>query len=169
MTGIKNAIEIIVKEMPDDQNKPILEEIQRQVLRLNNAVSNMLRFSRNSDLKIEECDLNEIIGALVFFIKNQIQNKKIEFILDLQSDLPRFNFDREQIENVLLNLGINSIQAIRESGTIAFKTEFDRHDSIVKITVEDNGSGISDNIINNIFEPFYTTRTEGTRVRIGNN
>jgi signal transduction histidine kinase len=162
LTGIKNAIEIIVKEMPDDQNKPVLEEIQRQVLRLNNAVSNMLRFSRNSDLKLEACDLNEIIEALVFFVKNQTQNKKIEFILDLQSDLPRFNFDREQIENVLLNLGINSIQAIKEQGTIIIKTEFETHNNVIKITVEDNGCGIPDNIINRIFEPFYTTRTEGT-------
>lgn len=162
LTGIKNAIEIIVNEMPEDQNKPVLEEIQRQVLRLNSAVSNLLRFSRNSDLKIDEHDLNEIIKALIFFIKNQTQNKKIEFIHDLQPNLPMFNFDREQIENALLNLGINSIQAIKDSGTVIFKTEFDNHDKTVKITLEDTGSGISKDIIENVFEPFYTTRTEGT-------
>jgi len=162
LTGIANAIEIIINEMPENRNKPILEEIRRQAYRINIAISNILRYSRTSDLKIESRNINEIITALVFFIKNQTLNKKIEFKQDLQANIPPFKFDHEQIENVLLNLGLNSIQAIEDKGTITFKSVYNANESKVLITVEDDGRGIPEHIIKEVFNPFYTTRAEGT-------
>ncbi|MCF6313187.1 MAG: HAMP domain-containing protein, partial [Verrucomicrobiales bacterium] len=60
LTGIANATEILVQDMPDDENKPILEEMRRQATRVNNAILNMLRFSHSHDLKLTNKDLHEI-------------------------------------------------------------------------------------------------------------
>ena len=99
---------------------------------------------------------------LVFFLKNQKQNTKIDFVLDLQPEIPVFNFDTEQIENVLLNLGINAVQATNNDCTITFHTVFDSIGKTVKVSVEDTGEGVPAEKVADIFKPFFTTRTEGT-------
>jgi two-component system sensor histidine kinase AtoS len=71
-------------------------------------------------------------------------------------------FDYELLENVLLNLSFNSIKAIGETGVVKFKTSFDPAHKRLLIAVEDNGSGVQDEVGKEIFKPFYTTHTKGT-------
>ncbi|MCK5535392.1 MAG: hypothetical protein KAI79_01120, partial [Bacteroidales bacterium] len=161
-TGIANAIEIIVDGINDEENKPILEEIQRQANRVNGAVSNLLIYSRSSEIEVQERDINELVKSLVFFLQNQNHNKAIYFELNLQDNIPEFNFDHEKLENALLNLGLNAIQAIPNSGTVTYKTSYDASINEVRIAVADTGIGVSEDILPKIFSPFFTTRTEGT-------
>jgi two-component system NtrC family sensor kinase len=162
ITGIANAIEIIIEETRDEENKPVLEEIQRQANRVNKAVSNLLNYSRTKELNVQEADINEIIKSVVFFLENQSPVKKIRFRLDLDTDIPFFEFDPEQIENVLSNLGLNAIYACNIKGTITFETKYLRDQRLVKISVIDTGAGIPEEKRKDIFKPFYTTRTQGT-------
>lgn len=162
ITGIANAIEIIVDEMGVKGNKPILEEIRRQARRVNDAVSSLLIYSRSKDLNLHEQDINELISSLVLFLKSQNHNKEISFNLDLQPEVPTFKFDQEKIENALLNLGLNAIQSIEHSGSVTFQTNYDPLKKVVNLAVEDTGVGIPENTVSEIFTPFYTTRTEGT-------
>ncbi len=162
ITGIANAIEIIVDEIQDDQNKPILEEIQRQANRVNSAVSNLLIYSHSKELKVHEGNINVLVKSLLLFLRSQDHNKSIKFHLNLQPKIPVFKFDHEKIENALLNLGLNAIQAIPKEGTITYTTKYDAEQRQVIIKVEDTGTGIPDEILPKIFSPFYTTRTEGT-------
>jgi signal transduction histidine kinase len=103
-----------------------------------------------------------VVSSLVFFLGNQKQNKVVQFVTDLQQDIPLFNFDPEQVENVLLNLGINGIQSIENQGTITFRTSYNPADQFVNIQVEDDGIGIPVDKKDDVFSPFFTTRTEGT-------
>jgi len=160
--GIVRAMEIINAEMKDSNNKPILEEIQRQANRVNQAISNMLKFSKSKDLFLQEGDINDVIRSQVFFLKNQAHDKTINFEMDLSEDLPTLSFDHELIENVLLNLSLNAIQSINESGMIIYKTEYHSEQKKIIISVIDNGSGIPLTIGDEIFKPFYTTSTKGT-------
>lgn len=162
LMGIANSIEIIIGDMKDSPNIPILEEIKRQASRVNTAISNLLKYSRSTDVKFNDGDINETVNKLIFFLKNQKQNKAIDFVVDLQPDVPRFTFDVEQIENVLLNLGINAIQAIKGEGKIIFRTKYHREDKKVTFSIQDNGAGIPDDKALEVFKPFFTTRTEGT-------
>ncbi|MEN8155443.1 MAG: ATP-binding protein [Bacteroidota bacterium] len=162
LTGIANAIEIIVNETDDKQNIPILEEIQRQVKRVNDAISDILKYSRKKELSLELDDINEVVRKLVFFLENQVDHKEISFKLELQEEIPRFMFDKQQMEDVLLNLGLNSIQAIPRSGSITFATSFDPAEKRIHIFVTDTGKGINKEDLPSIFHPFFTTRNEGT-------
>lgn len=162
VTGIARAMEIIVADMKDSDNKPILEEIQRQANRVNQAISNLLRFSRSKDIQPEEADINEVIKSLVFFLENQAHDKTIHFEPVLQPDIPVLAFDRELIENVLMNLSFNAIEAITDCGIIKYSTRFEQSRGRVVISVADNGSGIAPEAAANIFKPFFTTRTKGT-------
>jgi len=162
ITGIANAIEIIIDEIKDKENKHVLEEIQRQAYRVNKAVSNLLNYSRSRELNVQEGDINEIIKSVVFFLENQALNKQIQFMLDLDTRIPLFEFDPEQVENVLLNLGLNAIHACDVKGLVSYETHYIPDKRVVKIDVTDNGVGIQEDKVNDIFKPFYTTRTHGT-------
>lgn len=162
ITGIANAIEIIIDEMKEDENRPVLEEIRRQANRVNDAITDLLKYSRSKTLELKEGDINELIKSLVLFLQNQSHNEKIKFNMELYPHVPVFKFDDEQIENVLLNLGLNAIQAINHIGTITFETKYDPSEKVVTISVEDTGTGIPEDKLEEIFKPFYTTRTEGT-------
>ena len=162
MTGISNAMEIIIREQKDEQNKPILEEIKRQANRVNIAVSDLLKFSRSKEIVLQKGNINDIIESLAFFLDTQHPDKNVTIRLNLEPDIPKFEFDTELLENVLLNLGINSIQAIENEGKIVFKTTYNSLKKNITIALEDNGSGIPEDIKKDIFNPFYTTKTEGT-------
>ena len=162
LTGIVNAIEIIVQEMPEGEQKPILEEVQRQAKRVNKAINDLLQFSRPVALYIEPGDINAIIKSVIFFLKNQSHHKKIQFKVNLQPDIPQFYFDHVQIENVISNLGLNAVQAIRDEGIITFKSRYNPKQKRVFIIIEDNGVGIPKERLSKIFKPFFTTRHKGT-------
>jgi two-component system, NtrC family, sensor kinase len=162
ITGIANAIEIINNENGNGKNKSILEEIQRQANRVNKAIANLLKFSRSHELNIQEGDLNEIIRSVVFFLENQSAHRNMSFGLELDPGLPHFDFDSEQIENVLINLGLNAVQACQHDCKVTYSTSYNPGDKTVRIAVSDNGPGIPEDTINEVFKPFFTTRTEGT-------
>jgi two-component system, NtrC family, sensor kinase len=162
LTGIVNSIEVIAGEMKDSPYSPILEEIQRQAGRVNNAISNLLKYSRPVELNMRKGNINELVEALVLFLSSQKVNKNINFKLDLQPGIPDFRFDAEHLENVLMNLGFNSIQAIEKDGQILFRTRYDEASKITRISVEDNGPGIPPEKEPEVFKPFFTTKTEGT-------
>ena len=162
ITGIARAMEVIIAEMKDDGNKPILEEIQRQANRVNQAISNMLKFSRSKELYLQYGNVNDIIKSLLFFLEHQAHEKTVNFKMDLSKNIPEMNFDNELIENVLLNLSVNAIQSIPENGSIVYKSLYDSSQKKIIISVRDNGRGIPLEIGLKIFNPFYTTRTQGT-------
>lgn len=162
ITGIARAMEIIIADTKDDHNKPILEEIQRQANRVEQAISNLLRYSRSKDIRLYEGDVNEMIKSMIFFLRHQAHDKTINFKLDLQDEIPAMLFDHELLENVLLNISFNAIKAITENGTITYKTEYDKAKRILIIAVRDDGTGISTEAQDDIFTPFFTTHTNGT-------
>lgn len=162
LTGIVNSIEVIAGELKGSPYRPILEEIQRQANRVNNAISNLLKYSRPIELNLRNGNINEIAASLVLFLSSQKVNNRINFKLDLQPGIPNFSFDAEHIENVLLNLGLNAIQAIEKEGQVIFRTYYDEGSGKVIISVQDNGPGIPVEKVPEIFKPFYTTKTEGT-------
>lgn len=162
ITGIANAVEIIMEEDNNEGNRQILAEIRRQAHRVNKAVSNMLNFARSKELNLRMSDLNEIIRSVVFFLQNQSAHHKVQFNTDLPADIPEFLFDPEQIENAMINIGLNAINACKINGMILFRTFRDETGNFIRIAVSDNGDGIPEDKLEEVFKPFYTTRTQGT-------
>jgi signal transduction histidine kinase len=85
-------------------------------------------------------------------------------ILNLTTDpeIPDIEFDPEQMENVLMNICFNAMQAMHHDGNINIRSSVIENRKSIIISIEDNGPGIPDDIKDEIFKPFYTTRTEGT-------
>ena len=162
LTGIANSIEIILADMKNSPHMPILQEIRRQTNRVNETITNLLKYSRSVEIKKEKGNINELLNNLVFFLSSQKQNSLVVFDIETAREIPEIEYDPEQMENVLLNICFNAIQAIRNEGVIKIKTSPEEGRNAILISIEDNGPGIPDDIKDEIFKPFYTTRTEGT-------
>lgn len=161
MTGISNAIEIILQETNNDQHKPILEEIQRQTQRVNNAVSDLLKFSKTKDVTLIKYDIVSKIQNIIFFLESQALYDNIDLTLD-HSEAEPFFFDPELMENVILNLAMNAARAMNNQGKITFKVTAAENNKFINIQVSDTGTGIPEENIQYVFKPFFTTHTEGT-------
>ena len=131
------------------------DKVDRSIDRIIHQVDDVLGFVREIPIKLEKTTLSEIIHESLDSITIP---DKIKFIL------PKDNFelicDKRQLAVGLTNLILNSVQAIKNKGTVTL-IGIEKNDSII-ITIEDSGSGISKNRINDIFEPLFTTKQQGT-------
>ena len=162
LTGIVNALNLLVQDMNDPEKEAILKEIQAQSLRVTEAINDLLQFSKPVKIHPQPGDLNQLINSLVQDLKNHTNNKMIRCQKFLDPKIPVFPFDANQLERVLMNIGINAIQAIPEKGTITFRTRFLPDKGKVEISIKDNGVGIPPENLSKIFRPFFTTKHQGT-------
>jgi len=162
LTGIVNALNIVLEESEDSEKQLILKEIQHQSMRVTKAINELLQYSKPIKLHKNENDINKLLLQVHRVLQTQTEGKNIEFKLRLDPDIPLFKFDYSQIETVLMNLGINAIQAINKNGTIILESSFIEKENKVQIKIEDSGSGIEKEYLEKIFRPFFTTKHQGT-------
>ena len=147
---------------PKDQPEPLFQYIPDEVNRLNKLVNNFLTFSRETPLALAKHDLNQLITDTVEKIRldEKHDNVRIEFV---PSALHPFYFDQNGIEQVLMNLIQNSLQAIDTTGMVTLRTLIveKKKKTWIQIEVHDNGQGI-DGDPQVVFEPFYTTKSSGS-------
>ena len=167
LTGIASAVTIINDDFsPGDPRKEILGEVLEQVKRLDKTVNDLLFFGKPSDPEPVCTDLNAVLKRTLVFASQHRGSKGglINKVLDLQDDLPPVYVDPKQIQQVLLNLILNAIQAMQSGGVLTIKTELVRTGAQqwVKLSIADTGQGIPAQILGKIFTPFFTTKAQGT-------
>jgi signal transduction histidine kinase len=134
--------------------------IVKEVARLENILTNILDFSKNSIPKKTLVDINTLVKETLLFIESDIVANNIILALSLSPETIEACIDPSQIKQVLLNVLKNGIHAMQDGGSIGLITRIDGANAIVEI--HDTGKGIPAQYLNNIFEPFFTTRGNGT-------
>lgn len=161
LTSIKGYAQYIKSEL--GENNELTDDvsvIENEVDRLNGILTNFLEFARPEKPNLKSEDANTVINRVVKLVKRDILPENIKIETEL-SDIPYIYIDENQIERVIINLILNSIQAMPDGGVIKLTTEKD-NDNYVNIIIEDNGIGIPKENYEKIFEPFFTTRNKGT-------
>jgi len=114
-----------------------------------------------------ELDLNEILQEAFLFVRHDIESRSIELSIQLQRDLPRVRGDRVQLQQVIVNLLVNSVQAIQQRaatrGAIELSTNADARGAVT-FTIRDDGPGIAEDDIDRVFNSFFTTKEEGVGI-----
>jgi two-component system, NtrC family, sensor kinase len=144
-----------------------LELIASESRRCGDLVKNLLVFSRTAPLNKQTTDLAEVVDRSVRLIRHQLDMAGIQLQLSIPSELPRIQCDPAQIEQVLLALIMNAIDAMPRGGNLWISTRLDSEGYDYCITVRDDGSGIPPDILAQIFEPFLTTKETGKGVGLG--
>ncbi len=143
-------------ESPLEQVKLDLKKIINASLHAREVVRKLMLFSRQMPPKKESINLNKIIKDGIYLLENRCTKNGIEIIRVLSNDLPTITADPGQIHQILINLLVNSMQAMPEGGKLSIYTGLE--DDYVYFTIQDNGIGMSEDIKEKIFLPFYTTK-----------
>jgi PAS domain S-box-containing protein len=134
--------------------------VNEEIDRLNRIVVDFLFAVRPMNMDFREGDINSLIEELAEFVRYELEESNINCILDLEKDLPRTGFDERYMKQALLNLIKNAQAAMEQGGELTLKTEF--KDGQIDILVIDTGSGIAEDNLSKIFEPYFTTKETGS-------
>ncbi len=137
-----------------------LDLIASESKRCGELVKNLLSFSRVSPMNLAWCDLNQVIDRCVRLVDHKMDMAGIQLNLDLATDLPMAHCDPSQIEQVVLAMVINAIDAMPHEGNLWISTRVTA-DSTIELVIRDDGIGIPAEHLPHIFEPFYTTKESG--------
>lgn len=144
----------------------LLNSIFDSVNRCSAITHRILGFARKADFTIEPIDINDIVRDVLGFLEREILYKSIRIETILRENLPMFNSDRIQLEQIFLNLIKNAIDAVEIGGLILISTNI-KDGNMVTASVKDNGHGIPEEMLKNIFEPFFTTKEKGKGTGLG--
>ncbi|MBT8361268.1 MAG: GAF domain-containing protein, partial [Deltaproteobacteria bacterium] len=139
-----------------------LQVIIDETIRCRKIIQELLEFSKGSDPAKVPIDINETVFKALNILENEFLLKRVEVDKNLASDLPNVMADGSQMEQVFVNLLINAVQAVPNDGTVQVKSSLSEQESCVSIEVTDNGPGISRKEQSKIFEPFFSTKSNGT-------
>ncbi len=159
LTGILAYAEDLVNEMPDDSEfQQDLQVIIRETMRCRKIVRNLLDLSRQDAPIFDDVDANGVVEQVLTLVKKLANFKDIVIEQHLDMNIPHINGDGQSLIQVVLNFMTNAADAMDDKGRIIVRTEYLQKTDKCVITVADNGPGIPENLLEKVFEPFFSTK-----------
>jgi signal transduction histidine kinase len=160
--GMKGALEIINQKIEEtDPTKEIFSEILLQIDKIDQIIEDLLSYAKPKEMKKKDVNPNICAENSIKMARPQVKDKDIHFDFQGVENNTIACMDEDKIQEVILNLSLNSIAAINESGNISVQLK-KRTPADLEIIVKDDGQGIKEEIRPQIFHPFYTTKSRGT-------
>jgi PAS domain S-box-containing protein len=162
---ISSYAQMLAKQLNGDGNsKGLLDKITQQTFRASEIVNNLLNFSRTSGSEFTEVDLNKTIKETLALVEHQFKKSKIKVHNEQMPDLPFIFGNAGKLQQVFLNLFLNAKDAMPHGGTLTIRTY---NGSGINVEITDTGSGIAQEHIARIYDPFFTTKAGGKDERRG--
>ena len=170
LNNISLTVESLIEEL-DELNKEesieMLHEVLGEVERASSLVKNLLEFSRRKKSQaFELIDLADIIDATIRLVQNQLTLSNIRLKKHIPENIPKINGNSDSLKQVFVNLFFNAIQAMPEGGSLTVVVSQDAR-GFVSVQVADTGVGIPQDVMDRIFDPFYTTKPVGIGTGLG--
>jgi two-component system NtrC family sensor kinase len=147
-----------------------LETINNEIFRCKDTLQTLLDFARPSGGMHREIDINGLIKEVILLVKHGARKQHHRIELNLQRDMPETMADPGAMRQVLVNMIMNSFYFMEKDGTINISTTHETmsyNQDVIKIVISDNGKGIKKEIIDKIFDPFFSTKTVGEGTGLG--
>jgi len=173
LTAIRSTIQYLSKDFnADPTKKEMMEELISEVERINKIVQGLLSFARPSELNTSEVNIEQLINQTLLLVTNTLRKQNVEEEFDNFTDNPTIQAaNTEQLKQVFLNIILNAVEAMGKntpdrSRTLIISIEkgaaINTHSRYLIVSFEDSGKGIDQKDIENVFNPFFTTKEEGT-------
>ncbi|MGA7874739.1 MAG: ATP-binding protein [Desulfoferrobacter sp.] len=144
-----------------------VHKIDHHVDRAKKVTHRLLGFARRMEPIKEKVDINKLLDETIDFLENEAHYRNITIQSDYYPDLPTTLSDSSQLQQVILNILNNAIDAIGKDGEINVKTKHNSKDEQIVITIADNGPGIPNDRLDRVFDPFFTTKEVGMGTGLG--
>ncbi|MBI5042925.1 MAG: PAS domain-containing protein [Nitrospirae bacterium] len=183
LAGIKTSAQVLEEGMnADDPRYQLTVRIAKEIDRIDNLLKKFFNFAKPSEPHSANYDIEMIIDGVYLLLAHQFKNNRASFKKDFSKRVPQVFADENQIEQVLMNIFLNAIQAMHDGGVISVKTDTnvvyeeevtglgesrirgtkDGKEPVVYVEIKDTGIGISKENLERIFTPFFSTKKEGT-------
>jgi len=163
LTAVLTNSMLLLEELPEDH--PMHEDLKGiadETLRCREIVRGLLEFARQEVPTKTESDLNKIVASVVGLVRKQFSFKNIMIKQHLANDLPVVNIDKDQFQQVIVNILINAMEAIERDGEIRLETSYYKARHAIELKISDTGHGIQEDARLKLFDPFFTTKETGT-------
>jgi len=175
LSGILNYIRLMLRAfkkgpLPDDRQRQFcgyLELVEAETDRCSTIVSSLLTFSRRSPITVGPVSINAIVARSIVLAGHRLEMANVTLDNRVQNGLPEIRGDANQLQQCLLNLMFNAVDAMPEGGRLTLASALEEKPPTVVLSVTDTGTGIENEALEHIFEPFFTTKQEGYGVGLG--
>jgi len=173
--GISNCIKLISNKINKPNPKPkdfkdsirYLRTSEQELNRCIGIVRNFLAFSRRPSFNPVLTNINTVILELIALTEPQASVQNILITKELDSDLPQVKVDAQQLHQALMNIILNSLEAMPKGGKLKVSSVYDQRDEAIKIEITDTGYGISEDNLPYLFDPFFSSKPEGKGTGLG--
>ncbi len=161
--SIRGAAELLLDDLPDDHSAgEYTDIIRKETARLQRLLDDLLTYARPSSPAFGPVRLDTLIGHVFRLLGQEAERRGLRLEADIGDGVPAIPADESQLSQVLVNLVLNAIQVSGSGGTITVSARVPTDGDVVEIVIEDDGPGIPGEEIELLFDPFHTTREDGT-------
>ncbi len=166
LTGMRTSVQVLKKRLQNEiesKNIAILDRVVSEIDRINKLVSELLGYTRSANWEPEWTDVVTLLHNTLDLLSVEAEKKGVEIVLAIEADAPQIYIDPNQMRQILLNLMKNALDAVEtNTGRISIRLRRSEDGSRGILTIEDNGKGIEADLVERVFDPFYTTKQDGT-------
>ncbi len=163
LTIIGTSLQLSFEAMaPDHQDRQLFETMLSNVRSVDLTVKELMNFARPVQLTFTSFPVDKALNRVLTFVSKKFEHKGVSITYRVPGDLPPVWMDEEQLQRVLINLLLNAYDHLEAHGEVAITVRHEPRQPWVQLIVADNGPGIAPEAADKIFEPFYTTRTQGS-------
>jgi signal transduction histidine kinase len=154
-------------DLSDEERLDMVKDLVDQAERSRTIVRNLLDIARESEIETGRLQTKDLIEEILRLTSNEIKLSKVKVDRRFATNLPAFYGDRQQINQVFLNLVLNAIDAMPDGGVLTVTTGMADERDYIKVEITDTGAGIPDHMLSNVFDPFFTTKPTGKGTGLG--
>lgn len=167
LTAISSIIQLLQRKTTDETQLEQLGRVRENINRITRIVRELVDFSRPKSPEISSMNLNDTIHDAIGLLKHDVRCKNVKFETELDPELPMIRAVPDQFHQVMLNFILNAVDATEKTALPVVRVTTTTEGGVVIVTINDNGSGIPQNLQNRIFEPFFTTKEVGRGTGLG--
>lgn len=168
LNNISTSVQILLEELEDadlEYKRGLLEETEKEIEKSKNIVKALLEFSRKTDFTRQEVHVKDLIDETIRLIRSEVPST-VEIGIDMPDNVT-LEVDPQRIQQVLINLILNGVQAMEDGGVLSIRGWEQDDERVFCFQIRDTGKGIPEDDLPKIFDPFFTTKDVGKGAGLG--
>ncbi len=164
---VQNYVELLKIKALDPDARLKLGKIENEVSRIEKIIGSLLSFSKFTDVTFQDIDVRDVLQEVILLLEHRLAEKGIRMDCRLPPERAVVLGDESKLKQLFVNLLANSIEAVPDAGEIGASVSLDGEGSAVEVTITDNGCGVPPDIIDRIFDPFFSTKKARKNAGLG--